>query len=121
MAIVPIRIKTADPAHPGREVIAFAHRARRKDPTAPQRAVLILNPFGQEAVRTHRLLRVTADRLARSGFDVLRFDYFGSGDSPGTDECADLQGWAQDVIAAHRMLREFSKAAHISWLGIRLG
>lgn len=126
MAIVPIRIKSASAGNPGvgnpgRELIGFAHRARRKDPTASGRAVLILNPFGQEAVRTHRLLRVTADRLARSGYDVLRFDYFGSGDSPGDDLEADIQGWAQDTIAAHHLLREFSKASHISWLGLRLG
>ncbi len=121
MAIVPIRINPIDPGMPARELIGFAHRARRKNPDAPRRAVLMLNPFGQEAVRTHRLLRVAADRLARSGYDVLRFDYFGSGDSPGDDIDADLNGWAQDAIAADRMLREISRAERISWLGIRLG
>ena len=122
MSLVPIRINVPSPAvAPGREVVAFAHRARRADPAAPRRAALILNPFGQEAVRTHRLLRVAADRLARQGIDVLRFDYYGSGDSPGTDLQADLRGWVADTLAAHQMLAEFSGAEQITWLGIRLG
>src|SRR4051812_43750768 len=38
------------------------------------RAVLLCNPFGQEAVRSHRVYRVLAERLARGGIAVLRFD-----------------------------------------------
>lgn len=120
MAILPIRIHHATQGV-DRELAAVAHQARLKKSEAPKRAVLMLNPFGQESVRTQRLMRVAADRLARSGHFVMRFDYFGSGDSPGDDESADLAGWAQDAIAAHKMLAEFSKADEISWLGIRLG
>ena len=121
MATVPVRIKSVDAGSPARELVGFVHRARRKDPAKPARAVLMLNPFGQEAVRTHRLMRVAADRLARSGHDVLRFDYYGSGDSPGDDLDANLHGWARDTLAAHQMLLEISPGASISWLGFRLG
>lgn len=90
-------------------------------PAGPGVGVLFLAPFGQEAVRAHRLSRVLADRLARQGHHVLRFDYQGSGDSDGDDLDADLAAWREDVIAAHRLLRERSGCGDVRWLGFRLG
>jgi uncharacterized protein len=84
-------------------------------------AVVICNPFGQEAIRAHRVLRVLADRLARQGHAVLRFDYFGTGDSTGDDAQGDLAGWFTDVIAADAELRRRSGVSGIVWLGMRLG
>ena len=76
---------------------------------APEResklAVLICMPLGQEAVRAHRLFRVLSDRLARAGVAVLRFDYHGSGDSPGEDTDGELEGWRRDICTAHEELR----------------
>lgn len=119
MAIAPVRIKSPINLH--REMIAFAHRARLQADRKPRPAVLLLNPFGQEAVRTHRLLRVLADRLARAGHDVLRFDYHGTGDSPGEDLNANLVHFAQDALAAADALAAMTKASTFTWLGIRLG
>ena len=68
------------PAGSGRQLAALYHPPTSAD---RGRAVLILNPLGQEAVRAHRLLRVLADRLARLGVHVLRFDFHGCGDSAG--------------------------------------
>ena len=50
---------------------------------ATRTGVVLCNPMGQEAVRVHRMYRVLADRLNRAGLHVLRFDWFGSGDSAG--------------------------------------
>lgn len=84
-------------------------------------ALLLCNPFGQEAVRTHRIYRVLAERVARRGVSVLRFDYFGSGDSSGSETEAELKGWEQDVLAANEELIARSAPAHLIWLGARLG
>lgn len=84
-------------------------------------AVLICNPLGQEAVRFHRMQRVLADRLSGRGIAVLRFDYHGCGESAGEDEDADLAGWCDDLLLAHQELLRRSRAARISWLGVRLG
>ncbi len=84
-------------------------------------AVLICPPFGQEAIRSHRLFRVLAEQLARSGVPVLRFDYFGTGNSPGEDADGEFDGWRLDVCAAHEELRRRSDARRIVWLGARLG
>lgn len=84
-------------------------------------AVLICNPLGQEAVRFHRMQRVLAERLGNRGIAVLRFDCFGSGESAGQDEEADLAGWCDDLLLAHQELQRRSRAARVSWLGVRLG
>ena len=84
-------------------------------------AVVLCNPFGQEAIRTHRLYRVLAGRLSQAGFGVLRFDYFGTGDSSGADEEGDLEGWSRDILSAHREVVRLSGAQHVTWMGSRLG
>lgn len=92
---------------------------------APERnsdiAVVICPPFGQEGIRAHRLFRVLSDRLARSGVAVLRFDYHGTGDSPGEDTDGELEGWRRDVCAAHEELRRRAGSRRIMWVGARLG
>jgi hypothetical protein len=85
------------------------------------RAVLLCNPFGQEAIRAHRMLRVLAERVVRTGVPVLRFDYFGTGDSPGDDEDADLSVWASDIRTARRELVHRSGRGRIVTVGVRLG
>lgn len=84
-------------------------------------AVLICPPFGQEAIRAQRSLRVVAERLARQGIPSLRFDYFGTGDSPGEDGVGHLGRWQQDIIIADSWLRKLSGCHNIIWLGLRLG
>lgn len=72
-------------------------------------------------VRAHRMLRVLAERLARNGVDVMRFDPYGAGDSLGTDEQLDLSGWRSDVLTAHEHLAAWSGRNRIVWMGLRLG
>jgi pimeloyl-ACP methyl ester carboxylesterase len=86
-----------------------------------QTAVLLCCPFGQEAIRTHRLYRVLADRLSRLGISTLRFDYFGTGDSSGDDMDVDLESWALDIHLADQELRRLSGLQSIVWMGARLG
>lgn len=84
-------------------------------------AVLLLNPFGQEAIRSHRIFRVLAERLARRGFPVLRFDYYATGDSDGECEQGTLAGWCDDVRTAHAELLARSGCRAAAWVGLRLG
>jgi pimeloyl-ACP methyl ester carboxylesterase len=108
--------------------IAFGPRERRLfgiyhlTQAAPARpAVVLCNAFGQEAIRAHRFQRALAERLARAGHPVLRFDYFGTGDSMGDDADGDLDGWCDDVRAAHQELQRLSNADRLVWVGMRLG
>lgn len=84
-------------------------------------AVLLCSPFGQEAIRASRLYRVLGDRLQAAGFDVLRFDYYGTGDSAGDDAEFDLDGAVRDAVRAAALLRERSTPARLSFAGLRLG
>ena len=84
-------------------------------------AVLLCNPFGQEAVRTHRMYRVLAERLSRDGMAVMRFDYFGTGDSQGDDDEGDLDVWRDDLLLAHRELQRRAPGVPVTWVGVRLG
>lgn len=100
-------------------MLGFYHAPARDVPSAP--AVLLCSPFGPEAIRSYRMLRLLADRLASAGCPVLRFDYHGTGDSPGEDEVASLPGWAGDVGVAHRELAARSGKNKVAWIGLRLG
>lgn len=102
-----------------RQLFGLFHPAQGGAANAP--AVLICPPFGQEAIRSHRFFRVLAERLARSGTPVLRFDYFGTGDSPGDDLDGEFEGWRVDVCTAHEALRRLVSDRRIVWLGARLG
>lgn len=84
-------------------------------------AVLLCGPMGQEGLRAHRFLRVMADRLARSGMRVFRFDYFATGDSGGDDLEGELVGWTDDVLAADRQLAQLAVPSPLVWVGLRLG
>ena len=83
--------------------------------------VLLCNPFGQEAIRCHRLFRVLGERLARDGYHVLRFDYYGTGDSDGDDIDADLDTWLDDVVRADEELLRLGGCSERSWFGLRFG
>jgi uncharacterized protein len=105
---------------PSQQLFGVYHPSQvHTDQPAP--AVLLCNPWGQEAVRIHRMLRVLAERLARAGWPVLRFDYFGTGDSAGDDDQGSLAQWRNDVLLAHQELQRRSFAAQITWMGVRLG
>ena len=84
-------------------------------------AVLMCNPFGQESLRSHRLYRVLGARLADAGFDVMRFDYHGTGDAGGDDAEFDLDGAVRDTRHAAHVLLQRSGARRVSLLGLRLG
>lgn len=84
-------------------------------------AVLLCNPFGQEAIIAHRIFRVLGARLSRSGFPVLRFDYYGTGDSSGDGADGDQTIWVQDLRVAHDFLCGLSKSSKVVWVGLRYG
>ncbi len=86
-----------------------------------RRGVVLCYPWGQEYVRAHRSFRVLADALAMKGLHVLRFDYYGTGDSAGQGHEVDLDGWCHDVASAVVELQSISGVGRVGLAGLRLG
>lgn len=101
-----------------RLLFGFHHAAHG---AARQTAVLICNSWGLEYMRSYRGVRVLAQKLAAAGFETLRFDYSGTGDSQGHSLDARLEHWLEDLVLAARELRELSGKQDIVVIGLRLG
>lgn len=86
-----------------------------------KQSLLICGPISYEYQCTHRILNLLAEKLAKSGVAVLRFDYWGTGDSLGEDFQADLSIWKENIIKAHEELRQRSGIDKPAVLGVRLG
>ncbi len=86
-----------------------------------ERAVLLCNPWGQEYIRAHRSMRQLANMLSLAGFHVMRFDYFGTGDSAGEPTNVRLEEWEADIETAIDELVDITGLLRPSLLGLRLG
>ena len=84
-------------------------------------AVLICSPIGQEHVRTHFILNRLGRQLASQGMPVLRFDYFGCGDSLGNGIDASPKRWQRDIVDAYQELKHRTGARRVIGVGARLG
>lgn len=89
---------------------------------AGAQGVVLCNPFGYDALCTHRSWRRLAERIAAGGRPALRFDYPGAGDSTGVEEDPErLDAWIDSIVAAVRHLRERTGVRHVTLIGLRLG
>jgi Predicted hydrolase of the alpha/beta superfamily len=84
-------------------------------------AVLLCNPFGQESIRAHRIYATLASKLSKVGQHVLRFDYYGTGDSAGEVGEGCQAGWIEDILEAHEELLASSGVSRVIWVGLRYG
>lgn len=104
---------------PAGPVFAWHHAPAGEDRSA---AVVVCKPFGYEAACSHRAHRHLAERLAESGFHVLRLDYHGAGDSSGGDADADrVVAWRDSVQAGIAWLETHTGAKNIVLFGTRFG
>ena len=83
--------------------------------------VVLCYPIGHEYVVAYPAFRQLASGLTQAGFHVLRFDFFGSGDSAGEAGEGDLAQWRQDLEHAIEELKDTSGAERLSLAGLRLG
>lgn len=88
---------------------------------ARRAGVVLCYPFGQEYMRAHRAYRQMALLLSKAGFHVLRFDYYGTGDSSGDATDASLSQWVEDARAAADELKETAEVKRVAFVGLRLG
>lgn len=89
--------------------------------TGKRHAVLLCYPGVQEYNGAHWVFRRLASMLERAGHDVLRFDYFATGDSAGEGEDGRFEIWVENVVEAAAELKAISSARSVSVVGMRLG
>lgn len=84
-----------------------------------QHGLLIASPLLHEGTRAHFALRQISERCAASGFDVLRFDYSGQGNSPGPSSDYSIQDWQNDLIVAADELTAISGSRVTNVIAVR--
>jgi len=77
--------------------------------------------LGHEYILSHRAYRQLAARLAHAGFPVLRFDFWGCGDSGGACEEGNIQRWLADISCAIEEIRKGCNTVQTCLVGSRLG
>jgi uncharacterized protein len=96
------------------------YEAAHKSGAASQ-AVVLCSPIGNECIHAHRTMRNLSSRLSKAGFHVLRFDYYGTGDSAGGSDEGSPRRWCEDIQAAILELKEMTGAVRMSLIGLRFG
>ncbi len=112
--MTPIQFGTRD-----KQLSGMYHSAAAKP--VHKAGVVICPPLGVEYVQTYRALRQVALYLSHAGYHVLRFDYFGTGDSWGDTIEASLPQWLEDVSVAVGELKDIAGVSECSLIGLRLG
>ncbi len=89
--------------------------------TAPAWGLVFCDPFAEEKKCAHRVMVEAARAFCAAGISCLRFDYRGTGDSPGEFLDATPEQWVQDICAALDYARETLQLEVVGLLGLRLG
>ena len=102
----------------GTELLGIYHPA--SNPSA-RRGVVICPPLMTDLSRCYRSIRLLAEDCASAGYEVLRFDYSGTGDSFGDWDDAGPTQWIEDIVKATEELSEISGAELMTLAGVRFG
>lgn len=81
--------------------------------------VVVCAPLFHEYYRSHQPLRKAAAELAARGYDVIRFDYRGTGDSKGRVPADPFRAWSEDIGEALTELRQLSGCTRASLITTR--
>jgi alpha-beta hydrolase superfamily lysophospholipase len=104
---------------PSRRLYSALHRA----PSPASIGVVLVPPLLHEQPRSRRFVTEVASQLAESGLSCLRFDFHGTGDSPGRGDEVDFASMAADLKVATAALRSHTgveQVALLAWRGAAL-
>ena len=86
-----------------------------------QRLMVVSPPLFDEYRRSYRALSDLANACSEQGVHVLRFDYYGTGESYGELNQSSIGVWKGDVEAAIEEGIALSGANEVTLLGVRFG
>ena len=102
----------------GEQLFAAHHRPLRP----ASRAIVMCHPLGEEKLWSHRVFVSFARDMAAAGFEVLRFDVRGEGDSSRAFEQSDLETRIEDTCLAVDAVREVNDSVtDVTLMGLRFG
>lgn len=107
-----------------RQLFSVRYMPKRDDPrwTTPRNhGIVLCHALGHEYTRAYRNLQQLGIMLCTAGFDVLRFDYFGTGNSTGCCEDFRVESMQADLRHAVDYLQKSSDIEKVSVVGIRIG
>jgi len=83
--------------------------------------VVLCYPMGSEYDKAHRSYTQLALRLSKNGFHVLRFDFYGCGDSGGDGQEGSVGQWLDDISTAIDEIRRRCGLERVCLVGLRFG
>jgi hypothetical protein len=86
-----------------------------------QRLLVACPPFFDEYRISYRALAELANACAGQGVHVLRFNFYGTGESMGDLDQASVERWKADILAAIEEGVALSGADDVALLGVRFG
>ncbi len=102
--------------------VHYQPRSSDSSPLAgPRHGVVMCHALGHEYTRSYRNLQQLAIQLCDAGFDVLRFDYYGTGNSTGNCQSLRAESLQADARKATQYLRQVTHCETMSVVGIRMG
>ena len=110
----------SEPFYFGNKKSCFGHYMPARS-SAQGRSVLIVPSIFGEAIRSHWVIREMAKLLTGQGYDVLRFDFDGDGNSCSETHSISVEDWVENIRDAYAELLSRSKAISVSVFAIRFG
>lgn len=86
-----------------------------------KKSILIVPPLLNEYMRCHYALRKVAVSLSEAGYDVLRFDFRGTGNSKGAMDELTIDDWVTDIESAIIEVGQISGNSDIGAVAVRFG
>jgi pimeloyl-ACP methyl ester carboxylesterase len=105
----------------GNQLVGIHHQAETIDGApAPTKIIILCHGFTGNKIENKRLFVEAARAFASEGYDALRFDFYGSGDSAGDFADTLISHNIANLIDAMKWARE-KGYARIALLGISMG
>lgn len=105
-----------------RRLFGVFHRGTASHALSESRTVLVYcHPLFEEKLEAHRVGVNFARRAARDGFDLLRFDYYGDGDSEGVFQDTSAETRIADIHSAISEIRRRTGSTRLVLIGSRMG